>query len=111
MRRLAVLALCLVLCGATVDLTLFAQDVQSVSARTIVSTPRPAYPDLARSMRLEGTVKLRVTVAPNGTARRVETIGGHPLLASAAEQAVYKWTWTKAKEESRELVEVGFHLH
>jgi len=40
----------------------------------------------------------------------VETIGGHPVLAAAAEQAVYKWKWTKAKEESMELVQVNFSL-
>jgi len=93
------------------DLTSLAQDVQSNSARTIVSTLHPRYPELARTMRLEGTVKLRVTVTPNGTAKSVETVGGHPLLVQAAEQAVYKWTWARAKEESKELVEVSFHLH
>ena len=110
MRRLVVFAFSFLLCGAMTGLISLAQDVQSASARPIVSTPRPGYPDLARTMRLEGTVKLRVTVTPNGTARSVETVGGHPLLAKAAEQAVYKWTWARAKQESSELVEVSFHL-
>ena len=100
----------LLLLGATIDLPSLAQDGQSVSARATVSTPRPNYPELARNLRLEGTVKLRVTVTPNGTAKLVETIGGHPVLAAAAEQAVYKWKWTKAKEESKELVQVSFSL-
>ena len=111
MSRSAAIALALILCAATMDVTSIAQDVQSVPARTIVSTPRPGYPDLARAMRLEGTVKLKVTVTPNGTAKSVETIGGHPLLAKAAEEAVLKWTWARAKDESKELVEVSFHLH
>jgi len=110
MCRLAVFVFSLLLCAATTDLTSLAQDLQSASARPIVSTPRPGYPDLARTMRLEGTVKLKVTVAPDGTARSVETVGGHPLLAKAAEQAVYKWTWARAKQESSEVVEVSFHL-
>jgi len=101
----------LLLFGATLGLTSLAQDTQSNSARTIVSELRPAYPELARSMRLEGTVRLRVTVTPKGTAKSVETIGGNPVLAEAAEKAVSKWTWARAKDESKEFVEVSFHLH
>ena len=111
MSRSAAIAMSLLLFGATMGLTSLAQEVQSNSARAIVSTLRPSYPELARTLRLEGTVKLRVTVTPNGTAKSVEIIGGHPLLAQAAEQAVYKWTWARAKDESKELVEVSFHLH
>jgi len=111
MSRSAAIAMSLLLFGAAMGLTSLAQDVQSNSARTIVSTLRPDYPELARAMRLEGSVKLRVTVTPNGTAKSVETIGGHPLLVQAAEQAVHKWTWVRSKDESTELVEVRFHLH
>jgi TonB family protein len=58
---------------------------------------------------LEGTVRLLVTVAPDGTVKSLQIRGGHPLLAHAAEAAVYKWRWITAKEGSEENVEVKFH--
>ena len=79
---------------------------QPENARKILSKVLPVYPELAHKMNLEGVVKLRVTVAPNGTVKFVETLGGSPVLAKAAEIAVYKWRWIQAKEESKELVEL-----
>ena len=111
MRPLVSISMGLLLCGATMDVIALAQEVRSDSARKIVSTVRPGYPDLARTMHLEGTVKLRVTVTPNGTVKLVETVGGSPLLVKAAENAIYKWTWAPAKDESKELIEMRFHLN
>ena len=74
-----------------------------------MNTAIPDYPELARKMNLQGTVKLRVTVAPSGTVKSVETLGGSPLLVKAAENAIYKWRWIPTKEESKEHVEMRFH--
>jgi len=60
-------------------------------------------------MNIEGTVKIRVTVAPNGTVKAAETVGGSPLLVKAAENAVYKWRWIPSKQESKQIVEMRFH--
>lgn len=110
MRHLIAIAVGLLLCGAASDLTTLAQEVQADSTRKVVSSVPPVYPDLARTVHLEGTVRLRVTVAPNGSAKSVATVGGSPVLLKAAENAVYKWKWARAKEESTELVEMKFHL-
>ena len=77
--------------------------------RLILTKVIPHYPDLARPMRLEGTVKLTVTVAANGSVKSVEAVGGHPLLLKAAQDAIYKWKWAAAPEESQELIELRFH--
>jgi len=99
----------LLICGATMDPPGFAQDPQPDGPRKIVSRVVPVYPELARTMNLQGTVKIRVTVAPNGTVKSTETVGGSPLLVKAAENAVYKWRWSPAKQESNHLVELRFH--
>jgi|GraSoiStandDraft_9_1057307.scaffolds.fasta_scaffold780560_2 hypothetical protein len=39
---------------------------EGTSTRRILNRAVPQYPDLARSMHIEGTVKLLVAVAPNG---------------------------------------------
>jgi TonB family protein len=68
----------------------------------------PAYPELARTMNVKGNVRLEVVVAPNGTAKSVRVIGGHPVLAQAAERAVQKWKWERAAHESNEPIELRF---
>jgi TonB family protein len=80
----------------------------SGSKRKLIDrTPTP-YPTLARSMALEGLVKLEALVAPDGTVKSVDIKGGHPVLAQAAVSSVRKWRWEAAARESRELVEVRY---
>ena len=81
---------------------------QAESQRKVISKVVPNYPELARRMHLEDTVKLMVTVAPNGTVKSTEAVGGSPVLVRAAEDTVYKWRWASAPQESRELVELQF---
>ncbi len=85
-----------------------AQGSQGVSPRKIVVQTSPVCPDLARRMNLQGMVRLLVTVAADGTVKSVDVLGGHPLLANAAEMAVHGWRWAPAAAESKEIVEMKF---
>ena len=103
------------LAAASVGLMLFggilcAQDTLVESSRKIVSQAIPVYPSIARNMSLEGTVKLEVSVAPNGAAKSVQAVGGSPVFVRAAEDAVYRFRWIPATEESKEHVEIRFRL-
>jgi len=82
---------------------------QPENERKVTNRVVPAYPELAKTMNLEGNVKLRVTVAPNGTAKVVEAVGGSPLLVKAAQDEVYKWRWSPLPHETKELIELRFH--
>ena len=82
---------------------------EAASARKILNRIVPQYPQLARSMHIEGTVKLLVIVAPNGKPSSTKVVGGHPLFAKAASDAVEKWKWIPAPEETREVLEMHFH--
>lgn len=84
-----------------------AQQDPSVKRR-ILDHAAPPYPALARSMALEGSVKLEAVVAPDGSVKSVAIKGGHPVLAQAAVTAVRLWKWEPAGHESREVVEVKF---
>jgi TonB family protein len=66
------------------------------------------YPELARKMNITGTVKVEVVVAPNGTVKDAKVIGGHPVLASAALDAVKKWRFEPAAVESSGVVDFKF---
>ena len=77
-------------------------------ARTVVHSEDPEYPEVAKKMGLHGTVKLRLWITPDGTVRRVEYIGGHPLLAESALKAVKNWKYATATQESELTVEIKF---
>ena len=68
----------------------------------------PVYPDIARRMSITGTVKVLVVVAPNGNLRSTKVVGGHPLLVNAAMDAIKKWKFEAAPEESTGIVEFKF---
>ncbi|MGB8013735.1 MAG: energy transducer TonB [Terriglobales bacterium] len=87
-----------------------AQDTDtSLPARKVVRREAPVYPDLARRMQLAGVVKVRATIAPNGSVRLVEPVGGNPVLLGAAQAAVANWKFVPAPTETRELIELRFN--
>jgi len=49
-----------------------------------------------------------VTVAPNGTVKNAKLVGGHPVLANAALDAVKKWRYEASNEESTGIVVFRF---
>ena len=59
-------------------------------------------------MNLHGTVKLKIWISPDGTVRRLEYIGGHPLLAESALKAVKGWKYQSAAQGSTTIVELKF---
>lgn len=68
----------------------------------------PVYPDVARRMSITGTVKVLVVVAPNGNLKSTKVVGGHPLLVNAAMDAIKRWKFEPAPEESTGIVEFKF---
>jgi TonB family protein len=79
------------------------------NGRKIMRRVDPVYPEMAKRMNLSGTVKVFAVVGPDGAVKAVEPVGGSPLLVSASEDAVKKWKFVPAAQESRELVEFRFH--
>lgn len=47
-----------------------------------------AYPDFARRMKISGVVRLQLQLSASGTVRESKVLGGNPVLATAAQQAV-----------------------
>jgi TonB family protein len=77
-------------------------------SRKVKSKVSPTYPEIARRMNISGTVKLVVVVTPNGSVKTTKVLGGHPLLVSAAEDAVKKWKFETAPAEDSGVVEFTF---
>jgi len=107
-RRQLVCSL-LLLCWALVLVSpAVGQTDQSESKRKVVTKVMPAYPEIARTMRIKGVVRIEAVVAPNGSVKTTHVLGGHPLLAQAADDAVRKWRWESSGSETKEMVEVRF---
>jgi periplasmic protein TonB len=53
----------------------------------------PVYPIIAKSARIQGTVRLSASIAPNGTVKDLRVLSGNPLLVDAAQNAVKQWTY------------------
>ena len=76
--------------------------------RKIVRREEPEYPTIAAKMNLYGTVRLKIWITPEGSVRRLEYIGGHPVLAESALKAVKNWKYEPLPQESVAIVEVKF---
>jgi TonB family protein len=77
--------------------------------RKVKTKVTPVYPELANRMRIVGKVKLDVTIAPDGRVRNVKLIGGNPVLAQAAQDALKEWKFYPGPEETTQVVEFNFH--
>lgn len=81
---------------------------QDAITRKVKSQVAPAYPDLARRMSITGVVKIQVRVDKGGTVKETKLIGGHPVLANAAMDAVKRWKYEPASDETTGIVEFRF---
>lgn len=79
------------------------------SVRKVVNKVIPQYPNLARSMNLQGVVRADVLVAPDGKVKYIDVKGGHPVLVDAAQHAVREWKWEPAPHETHESIELRFN--
>jgi periplasmic protein TonB len=57
----------------------------------------PAYPSIARTARIEGTVILEATIDEAGIVRDVRVLRSIPLLDQAARDAVGQWRYTPTR--------------
>lgn len=76
--------------------------------RKVKNQVQPTISDLARQMKLKGTVRLEIEIAADGSVKSTRALGGHPLLIESAEQAVRKWHYEPGPP-TKTVVEFNFH--
>ena len=99
-----IMALALVLPGLST-----AVQAQEETTRKIKSRVEPMYPELARRMHISGTVKLQIVVTKDGNVKSTKVIGGPPLLIDASVDAVKRWKFDDAKDETTQAVEFKYN--
>jgi protein TonB len=59
----------------------------------VIYRVQPVYPTLARQARVQGAVELRAIISKAGTIENLIVVRGHPMLATAAIEAVRRWRY------------------
>jgi TonB family protein len=107
MRRMGVFLIALALSLGLLIRTSTAQ-TQEHAGRKVLSKIAPIYPELARRMHVSGTVKLEIAIRADGNVKSTKALGGNPVLILAATDAVRKWKFEAAPEETTEIVQLAF---
>src|ERR1700738_990807 len=89
-------------------IVLFAGAMSAQTERKLTHREEPDYPEIAKKMNLHGTVKLKVWISPDGTVRRLEYVGGHPVLAESALKAGRGGEYEADTKESNIIVGLKF---
>ena len=80
----------------------------AADTRKPVVNPDPEYPEIARRMNINGTVKVELVIAADGTITSAKVLGGHPLLADAVQKALKKWKYAPAAGETTMQLDFKF---
>jgi TonB family protein len=78
--------------------------------RAIKSRVSPVYPELAKRMKISGSVSVQVTVDAEGKVTDAKATNGNRLLAGAAEDAVRKWKFAPGDGMAVITVEINFTM-
>ncbi len=81
----------------------------------LVHQVHPIYPELAARSRVSGKVLLRITIDEEGLVQDVIPVEGHPMLQSAAVEAVRQWRYRPTIQDGNAIsvttmVEVFFTI-
>jgi periplasmic protein TonB len=59
----------------------------------LIHSVQPVYPPLARTARIQGAVVLSAIIAKDGSMEGLHALSGHPMLITAAVEAVRQWRY------------------
>jgi TonB family protein len=107
MRKVIAFAFIILMGLSGVSIAQTASDEVS-AGRKVIFRVTPACPELARKMHIQGVVRLAAIVKPNGAVKSTRILGGNPVLVEAATEAVAKWKFEAAPNETTEVVQLAF---
>jgi len=86
-----------------------------VTAGLLIHRVEPTYPPLAQQARIQGVVVLTALIDKDGNVQHLQVASGHPLLVSAAIEAVKQWRYKPflvngEPVEVETTVTVTFHM-
>lgn len=81
---------------------------EPIAQRKVLLRVAPRYPELALRTNIHGAVKLIVVIGSDGRVKKTEIVGGNPVLAQAAVDAVYQWKFEAGPQPTKEVIELKF---
>ena len=81
----------------------------SRTPRKLLRKIDPVYPQDLKRRSIGGVVKLDLKISASGNVEKVEIVGGNPILADSAAQAVKKWQYAPASASSSMILNVEFN--
>jgi len=81
----------------------------SKGERRLITRVEPVYPPVLKARQIGGTVRLEVTITAKGNVEGVTVLGGNPILAESAVEAVKKWKYAAADSQSTAEVKLEFN--
>ena len=92
------------------------QDAAKADEATSNRTPRklirkvePVYPQDLKRRSIGGVVRLDLKISASGNVEKIAIVGGNPILADSAAQAVKKWQYAPASSSSSMLLNLEFN--
>ncbi len=82
-----------------------------MARRKVVVQVAPSFPELALRTHIRGAVKLIVLIGSDGRVKTTEIVGGNPVLAQAAVDAVHKWRFEAGAQPTKAVIEMKFDPH
>jgi TonB family protein len=76
--------------------------------RILLRRVEPGYPEALRKRGIQGVVRLRLTISPEGSVETVLVLGGNPILAEVAVKAVKQWVYSPAASETTTEISIPF---
>lgn len=95
-------------CGQVILAFAFLLGLAIADTRKPVLNPDPEYPEIARRMNINGTVKVEVVIAADGSILSTKVLGGHPILADSVQRALKKWKYAPGASETTIQLEFKF---
>lgn len=76
--------------------------------RRLITRVEPDYPQTLKRLNIGGTVRLRISISPQGNVGHVELLGGNPILGESAITAVKKWTYAQGRSQTQTVITITF---
>ena len=80
----------------------------SSAPRRLISRVEPLYPPPLKERNIGGTVRLQLVISHKGNVEDVQLLGGNPILAVAAMDAVKQWVYSPGNSKTTIEVSVPF---
>jgi TonB family protein len=90
-------------------ISLCARQAIGQQSRKSLIKPTPVYPEVAKRLNLEDTVRIEAVGGPDGQVKETRVIAGHPVLVESALKALRDWKYEKASSETTVQLEFKFH--